>query len=61
VSTNYSLRANWSDNSLLDKLWITDEDGNILEEVDNLRSRTGYIELNNLFFTKAGVHYYYFV
>ena len=61
VSTNYTLRSHWSDNALLDSIWITDEDGIILDRQDNIFQKTGYIELQNLLFTWVWVHHYYLV
>jgi len=61
VSTRYTLRSHRKDNALLDSIWITDEDGVILDRQDNIFQKTGYIELKNLFFTDVWVHHYYFV
>lgn len=61
VSTNYTLQSKWIDNIGLKKIWITDSEGNILKEKDDLNTQTWYIELNNLYFTGVGTENYYFV
>ena len=61
VSTKYTLKSYWSDNALLDSIWITDEDGVILAQKQNIFEKTWYIERGNIMFTQVWVHHYYFV
>ena len=60
VSTKYTIRANWEDNISIDRIWITDNEGNILKN-KNINQKTWYIELDNLFFTWVDSKNYYFV
>jgi len=60
VSTNYIIRANWEDNVSIERIWITDNEWNILEDKD-INQKTWYIELDNLFFTWVDSVNYYFV
>jgi len=61
VSTNYTIRAKWEDNVAIEKLWISDINGNIIKEQNDIKQKTWYIELDNLFFTGVGIKNYYFV
>ena len=60
IGTNYTIRANREDNISIDKIWITDNDWNVKEEKE-IKNKTWYIELKNLFFTWVNVLNYYFV
>ena len=51
VWTNYILQIDWEDNVAMDEMWILDEYGELLVNVDNVYSETGYIELTWLYFT----------
>jgi len=61
VSTYYKLVSEWEDNVAIDKLWITDNEWNIIKEKNDINQKTGYIELDWLFFTGVDSINYYFV
>lgn len=61
VSTNYTIKSDRIDEGWIKKLWIADQDGNIIKEKDNINSITWYLELDNLYFTWVGVKNYHFV
>ncbi|MCK9466717.1 MAG: FG-GAP-like repeat-containing protein [Candidatus Absconditabacterales bacterium] len=61
VSTKYTISSERIDEGGIKKIRIADKNGDIIKEKNNINNITGYLELNDLYFTGVGTTNYYFV